>query len=107
MSNIKYDASLEESKILKQTTNQFEAELDNEQKIAKTTYLNKMSGIKDSAALSKEVINKRLVELKNEYDTQLLELEARFRPLIEGEKGNTLPKSDAKAQIKVLKRKNL
>lgn len=103
ISNIKYHSSLEKAKILKKLTNQFEIDYQNDLKIAKNTFDRKVDGLKNSAALSKEVIKTRIEDLKKEYEEQIIRLKEEYTPLIESEKGNILPKEEVKAQIKVLK----
>lgn len=106
-SNVKYNANLERAKILSKTTNVFEVEYLNEVNIANNTYKNKVDGLKDSAALSKEEIEKRLVELKTEHDEKIAALKEVFTPKIQSEAGNLVSKADAKAEVKALKEKML
>ncbi len=103
ISNIKFRSSLEKSKILKKVMNQFEIDYQNELKIIKNTFDHKVDGLKNSAALSKEVIQTRIEDLKKEYEEQIIHLKEEYTPLIESGKRNILPKEEVKAQIKVLK----
>ena len=100
---IQYNAHLEIHSILAQTENKFEVEYKNQLKIAEIGYERKRDGLKDSAAIAKEVIQQRLVDLQQEYKQNLVDLEAKFKPLIEDEKVNILPKEQAKEQIKAVK----
>lgn len=102
VSNIKYKATLEKSIVEKRLTNQYEIEYQNELKIAKKTYDNKVDGLKDSAALSKEVIESRILDLQTEYDEQTALIEAKYKPLIESEMVNILPKDEGKIQLKAI-----
>lgn len=71
--------------------------------IIKNTYERKVIGLKDSAALDKETIDKRLVVLKQEYDEQMLELESKYQPLIAEAEAKKLSKADIKPELIRLK----
>lgn len=102
---IQYNAHLEIHAVLAQTENKFEVEYRNQLKIAEIGYERKRDGLKDSAAIAKEVIQQRLLDLQQEYKQNLVDLEAKFKPLIEDEKVNILPKEQAKEQIQGIKLK--
>jgi oligopeptide transport system ATP-binding protein len=102
-SQVKYDTNLEKLRIIATTENEFEVELQDEIKIADTMYKNKVDGLKDSAALTKTEIEKRLAALKVEHDEKIVALEAEFRPKIQGEATNLVSKQDAKVQLAALK----
>ena len=71
--------------------------------IIKNTYERKVIGLKDSAALDKETIDKRLVVLKQEHDEQMLELESKYQPLIAEAEAKKLSKADIKPELIRLK----
>ena len=71
--------------------------------IIKNTYEKKVIGLKDSAALDKETIDKRLVVLKQQHDEQMLELESKYQPLIAEAEANKLSKADIKPELIRLK----
>lgn len=62
----------------------------------------KIEGLKESAALEKNVIEQRLQELNNRYDNIFKELEERYQPLIADAEKHIVSKSDAKKEIQVL-----
>jgi len=71
--------------------------------IVKNTYERKEAGLKESAALSKEEIEARLLKLKEQHDTQLVELEEHYRPLIEEAEAKKISKQDIKPEVSRLK----
>lgn len=101
--NIKYNYKLKVTKINNLTLNSALVEYNNELKICKISFERKMEGLKESAALEKETIAKRMAQLHEEYVKHVAELKINFEPLIEAEKAKVLPKNEAKTQIKELK----
>jgi oligopeptide transport system ATP-binding protein len=91
--SIQYQASLENSNLYSQTFNDSERNYRNELRILKNTYLRKVQGLKDSAALQKETIQQKIQQLKLQYNKDLGILTNRFLPLIEKDKLNILPKN--------------
>lgn len=83
--------------------NKAEIKLKNELGIAKVNYERKVDGLKDSAALSKEEINKRLTELKVTYEQEVAALNEKFRDEVDTAQEEVISKKDAKEQLKALK----
>ena len=101
--NVKYQTKqlVEEQKDL--TINSSLAEYETRQIIVRNTYERKVAGLKESAALSKDVIEARLLKLKEEHDVQKAELEEHYRPLIEEDEKNKISKHDIKPELARLK----
>ncbi|MBI9011227.1 MAG: ABC transporter ATP-binding protein [Clostridiales bacterium] len=62
----------------------------------------KTGGLKESAALEKDVIEKRLKELQAHYDQIFIDLEKKYEPLIAEAEGHIVSKSDANREIQKL-----
>lgn len=103
ISNLKFNHSLKALEVKSKADNKYAIELNNELMIAKKTYLNKLDGLNDSAALTKETIDARIKDLKADFELQTRDLENKYRPLIEAETPNILPKAEAKAELKKMK----
>lgn len=101
--NVNHLLKLKVSEINKLTLNSALLEYENERKICQLTFERKRDGLKESAALQKEEISKRINELHDDFVAQMNELKVKYEPLIEAEKSKLLPKKEAKAQIAVLK----
>lgn len=104
VAKINYEFTLQKHALERQIENEMEREYKNEVAIAETTYQHKLSGLKDSAALTKETINKRIVELKEEHKNNLEALKSEYQPRIEKAEKDRLPKADVKVKIQELKR---
>lgn len=76
-------------------------EEDYKQEIArnKLGFSRKREGLKESAALEKEVIEQRLHDLKVQYDEIFERLEKKYKPLIAEAEGKIASKSEAKGKI--------
>ena len=85
--------------------NKAKIELKHELDILKTNYERKVDGLKDSAALSKEVIKKRLAELKSTYEQEVAALNNKYQSEVESSEAEVISKKDAKEQLKALKSK--
>ncbi|MCH4889698.1 ABC transporter ATP-binding protein [Acidaminobacter sp. JC074] len=96
----KYKLAVE--KIKGTTKNVVEDEYNKEVARHKLGLSRKTVGLKESAALEKSVIEKRMADLNAKYDQIFKKLEERYKPLIAEAEGQIVSKSDAKAQIKVL-----
>jgi oligopeptide transport system ATP-binding protein len=101
--NVYHKLKLQISDIKKLTKNAVLLEYQNQKKICQLTFERKRDGLKDSAALPKEEIAKRIDELHDQYVVQMNELKVKFEPLIAAEESKLLPKNEAKAQIESLK----
>lgn len=99
IAKINYDFILQKHEINQQTDNQMQTEYKNEVAIAITTYNHKLDGLKDSAALKKEVIEQRIRDLKAEHIKNLDELKKHYEPLIADADKHKLKKADAKVMI--------
>lgn len=81
---------------------------NNEVKIAKAKYKNKLDGLKDSAALEKKTIDERINSLKTAYDAELKALETLYQPQIEENAKRVLTKQAVATMINdAAKEKNL
>lgn len=97
-----FDFNQKRNNLLLQTQNQALKQLNNELSIAEVKYNHMVTGLKDSAALTKKTIEQRLESLKQDYEKTIAELKARFEKPIELAALNILPKEDVKEQIKKL-----
>ena len=102
---VKYNFILKKGQILDETKNEILIEFENEKKIEKNKYDNKLIGLKESAALKKEEIAARIEDLKVEYSQNLEALNEKFLPLIEQGEEEIKPKSEARAEITILRTK--
>jgi len=81
---------------------------NNEVKIAKTKYKNKLEGLKDSAALEKKTIDERINALKSAHESELKALMAFYQPQIEENAKRVLTKQGVATIISnAAKEKNL
>lgn len=96
----KYHLSIE--KIKAATTNLVEEDYKHEVARNKRGLERKTIGLKESAALEKDVIKQRLMDLNTHYDQIFSDLETKFKPLIAEAEGKIISKADANAQIKAL-----
>jgi len=103
LEKVNYNYHLDKAEVLENTKNPVEREYRHELKIAKNTFEHKLEGLKESAALKKEVIEKRSAELQIIYDETLVELKTKFEPLIEQAEKDKISKAEAKEQIAKLK----
>jgi len=83
--------------------NKAEIKLKNELGIAKINYERKVDGLKDSAALSKEEIHKRLTELKATYEQEVAALNEKFRDEVDTAQEAVISKKEVKQELKALK----
>src|SRR5690554_6473380 len=83
--------------------NKAEIKLKNELGIAKVNYERKVDGLKDSAALSKEEIHKRLTELKATYEQEVAALNEKFRDEVDTAQEAVISKKEVKQELKALK----
>jgi oligopeptide transport system ATP-binding protein len=97
--NIQYQASLEKSNLYSLTINNSERQYKLEKAILKNTYLRKSQGIKESAALQKETISKKLEELSLHNKISIQKLEELYKPLIEVDKQNMIHKDEYKKSV--------
>jgi oligopeptide transport system ATP-binding protein len=103
--SIEYQAALEKSNLFTQTINNSDRQYHLELNILKNTYQRKMQGIKDSAALQKVTIQQKLSQLHADHQTALVKLEETFKPLIEADKANILPKETYKTSVEAIESK--
>lgn len=88
--------------ILDSTKNQAALKYKNEIAIAEVKFERKTVGIKDSAALNKETIAKRLEQLKEEHDLYLVQLKESFEPQIEAAEKEILTHEQAHQKIALI-----
>lgn len=100
---IKYNYNLEVSNIEKASING--AKFDYERELAglKLGKERKTDGLKESAALSQEVIEKRIEDLNNQYNKLFADLEAKYAVLIEENEKSIVSKDVAHDKIAKLK----
>lgn len=103
--NINYNYKLNKKKQYDLIINSAEKEYKLRKEIDLNTYNRKVQGIKESAALDKEVIESRLVDLKNEYEKIVLETKEKYEPLVAEAEANKLTKADIKPELTLLKEK--
>ncbi len=101
--NVEYDINQRRKALLEKTINPSEVEYKKEVAMAKHAFNRSHDGLKDSAALDKEVIEERIEILKENYEKSLVELEEKFAPLIEEDEQKRLKKADIKEELKALK----
>jgi oligopeptide transport system ATP-binding protein len=89
----------------KQTLNQAEVEYRSELKILKFNYKKKLEGLKDSAALKKDEIERRIGLHQEWYATIQKKLETTYTPLIEEGSKDLLALDIYKAEIEKLRAK--
>ncbi|MCU0105472.1 ATP-binding cassette domain-containing protein [Acholeplasma vituli] len=97
--SIKYKFTLDKTELLDLTINKSQNEQDNELAIAKTKFNKKLEGLKESAALDKEVIQQRIADLKTEYEHEVKEIHAKFKDLIVASEAARVHKSTVKQLI--------
>ncbi|MGI6781538.1 MAG: ATP-binding cassette domain-containing protein [Acholeplasmataceae bacterium] len=103
--NIKYQYNLEKENIENSTVNIYRDEYRTKVAIEKNTYNNKLSGLKDSAALTKEEIELRIEKLKQIYEQNLIDLEKEYEVLIAKGEEERLSKADVAPKLQELKEK--
>lgn len=97
--SIKYKFLLEKTELLDLTINTAQNEQDNELAMAKTKFTKKLEGLKESAALDKEVIEQRIAVLKSEYEQEVKDIHAKFKQLIVESEAARVHKSTVKQRI--------
>lgn len=102
LDSLEYKFTLNKNKIIESTRNVHLKEFNEEVEIQKTKFKNKYEGLKESAALQKEEIKRRIVELREETDTEIKALEEKFKDLIIKGAAEAIDKQTAKTQIKEL-----
>ena len=103
--NIKYQYNLEKENIESECINIYKEEYDLKVRIEKNTFENKLSGLKDSAALTKEEIELRIGRLKEENAKNLKSLEEEYTPLIAQGEQERLSRKDIGPKLQELKDK--
>ncbi len=103
IAKIQYEYTLNKNAVERQMENEIEREYKNEVTIQTTTYYHKLSGLKDSAALTKETIQKRIASLNEEHKQNLDSLKHKYQPLIEEAEKTRLPKNEVNKKINELK----
>lgn len=83
-------------------TNSVEEDYKHEVARNKLGLSRKLVGLKESAALEKDVIEKRIKDLNAKYDQIFVDLENKYKPLIAEAESKIISKAEAKAQIKAL-----
>lgn len=101
--NTKYTYILKRDNINKLRVNQVEQLYKNELDIEKNKYRNKLSGLKESAALVKEDKEQRINDLKKEYAENVQALDDHFIPLIENGKKDIITSAESSQRLKELR----
>lgn len=96
---INYDFHIKVTDIQRLATNEAQTDFDHDMKGAKISYERKYEGLKESAALGKETIERRMKELEAEYKEIYANLEKKYTPLIIEHSTTILPKDEAKTRI--------
>lgn len=104
IAKIQYEYTLNKHAVERQMENEMVREYKNEVAIQTTTYHHKLSGLKDSAALTKETIQKRIASLNEEHKQSLDNLKQKYQPLIEDAEKARLHKNEVNKKINELKR---
>jgi len=99
---IKYEFEIKKTEILQKTVNQSELEYKKRLNGLKHTFKKKIEGIKDSAALEKEIINQRLDQLNIDYESKVQALKTEFQVKIKEDETRIISKEQAKLEIKKL-----
>jgi len=102
---IKYHFELAKADLIKKTVNSMQKEYENRLSIEKNTYKKKVEGLKDSAALHKSEIEKRIAQLEIQHKDNVSALETQYKPLIEQKEAEKLSKQVVKPMIVELKNK--
>ena len=108
--NVKYNYKLDRQTLIEKTINTAKVEYDELVAICNTSFRKQEDGLRDSAALSKEVIEGRLARLKERHQEELKSLKETYEPLILEAEKNRLTKKDIMqelSEIKAIKDKNL
>jgi len=96
---------LAKNELHKQTLNQAEVEYRSEVKKLKFNYKKKLEGLKDSAALKKDEIERRIKLHEEWYASVLQKLELSYAPLIEEGSKDLMPQDIYKAEVEKLRTK--
>jgi len=100
---INYDFHIQATNVHKLATNEAETEYEHEMNGAKIIFGRKVEGLKESAALEKETIARRITELQKAHEKALVDIEAKYAPLIVEQSQNIISKDEVKKQLNELK----
>lgn len=100
---IEYDINQRRKDLIETTSNPSEVEYKKEVAMAKHAYKRSLDGLKESAALEREVIEQRIADLEANHEQNLINLEQHFADLIIEDEGNRASKQDIKEDLKTLK----
>lgn len=99
----KYNFLLKKEELVKLTKNTSKLELNKRIKALRSTYKRKLEGLKNSSALNKSEIKKRISLLQNELVNKTSSLVDEFSPLIEKNSRELIDKKELKTKIAILK----
>lgn len=99
----KYNFLLKKEELVKLTKNTSKLELNKRIKALRSTYKRKLEGLKNSSALNKSEIKKRISLLQKELVNKASSLVDEFSPLIEKNSREIIDKKELKTKIAILK----
>jgi len=102
VAKVEHKYKLAVSKIKSTTKNAVTEQYKQELSRNKLGQSRKILGLKESAALEKDVIEQRLKDLQTHYDQIFLDLEKKYKPLIAEAEGHIVSKSDANSETQKL-----
>lgn len=102
---LKYEFITKKDELISKTQNPSSIEFRNHLKMAKLTYSRKVDGIKDSAALSKNVRLEKHAQLKTEFNAQIKKLEENYADSIKLDEVKKMDIKEVKGQIRELQSK--
>src|SRR5690554_2183473 len=100
--SVTFKYNMDKDEILGSTQNKALVELNHELETVKLNFERKVDGLKDSAALLKDEIEKRIENLTVAYEADVARLNETFKDQIKAAEKDVISKADAKAKLKVV-----
>lgn len=100
--SVTFKYNMDKDDVLASTHNKALVEMNHELDTVKLNFDRKVDGLKDSAALQKEEIEKRIEDLRVTYEADVARLNDTFKDRIKDAEKDVISKADAKAKVKVL-----
>src|SRR5690554_1962928 len=100
--SVTFKYNMDKDDVLASTHNKALVEMNHELDTVKLNFDRKVDGLKDSAALQKEEIEKRIEDLRVTYEADVARLNDTFKDQIKDAEKDVISKADAKAKVKVL-----
>jgi len=101
---IKYSYAIKREDIRNEMNNASKLAFDDELEMMTNIYKRKVEGLKESSALSSDMIKDRIAELTDEFNQNKEELQSKYASRIEEDQKNLLDKKIGHAKIKELKK---